>query len=194
MRLVRQCGKGQADAAPPTGGPALVRRPVATVWRQRRWRCPNVSCVAGSWTQVDELVGPARFNVNTLLSSPDPTTQEIVPDKAQRRQPTTNAEHPRLRRPTPPRDCQSTQNTQPLPPRLRRSLTVPGTGSHAQATVVYPSATANASSRTSNARVASSSVITHGGTTWMRLKLAKGRMPPALQAARVSSIAGLEPP
>ena len=40
----------------------------------------------------------------------------------------------------------------------------------------------------------SSAVTLHGGTTWMRLKLANGSSPPALHAAITASIAGLEPP
>lgn len=35
---------------------ASFGQPVATVWRQRRWRCPDVSCLVGSWTEVDERV------------------------------------------------------------------------------------------------------------------------------------------
>ena len=31
-------------------------RPVATVWRQVRWRCPTTLCPVGSWMQLDERI------------------------------------------------------------------------------------------------------------------------------------------
>lgn len=31
-------------------------RPVVTVWRQIRWRCPVVDCPVGSWMQVDDRI------------------------------------------------------------------------------------------------------------------------------------------
>jgi transposase len=31
-------------------------RPVATVWRQRRWRCAAEECAVGSWTEVDARI------------------------------------------------------------------------------------------------------------------------------------------
>jgi transposase len=31
-------------------------RPVVTVWRQVRWRCPDAGCRVGSWMQVDERI------------------------------------------------------------------------------------------------------------------------------------------
>ena len=31
-------------------------RPVVTVWRQIRWRCPNVTCPVGSWMQTDPRI------------------------------------------------------------------------------------------------------------------------------------------
>jgi transposase len=31
-------------------------RPVVTVWRQVRWRCPSATCSMGSWTQVDTRI------------------------------------------------------------------------------------------------------------------------------------------
>jgi transposase len=35
-------------------------RPAVLVWRKRRWRCPEAACPAGSWTERDPRIAPAR--------------------------------------------------------------------------------------------------------------------------------------
>lgn len=35
-------------------------RPTRLVWHKHRWRCPNVTCAAGSWTGEDPRIAPAR--------------------------------------------------------------------------------------------------------------------------------------
>ncbi len=36
-------------------------RPTRLVWHKRRWRCPDPDCPAGSWTEEDPRIGPARM-------------------------------------------------------------------------------------------------------------------------------------
>lgn len=38
-------------------------RPVRTVWRKHRWRCPNPECAAGSWTGVDTRIASPRLGM-----------------------------------------------------------------------------------------------------------------------------------
>lgn len=38
-------------------------RPVRTVWRKHRWRCPDMSCPAGSWTGVDTRIASPRLGI-----------------------------------------------------------------------------------------------------------------------------------
>ena len=58
----------------------------------------------------------------------------------------------------------------------------------------WASAVSRASSRMARPWRASASLTVHGGTTWMRLKFAKGSSPAVLQAAIVAFIAGLLEP
>lgn len=38
-------------------------RPVRTVWRKHRWRCPDRECLVGSWTAVDLRIGAPRLGL-----------------------------------------------------------------------------------------------------------------------------------
>lgn len=57
-----------------------------------------------------------------------------------------------------------------------------------------PSAIPKTSSRISSPSFVSSTLVLHGGTTWMRLKFANGSSPRDLQAAMSWFISGLEDP
>jgi transposase len=38
-------------------------RPVRTVWRKHRWRCPDPTCPVGSWTGVDARIASPRLGL-----------------------------------------------------------------------------------------------------------------------------------
>ena len=43
----------------------VAGRPMALIWHKRRWRCPDVDCPTGSWTEEDERIASSRMAITT---------------------------------------------------------------------------------------------------------------------------------
>ena len=76
LRLHIEC-RGPRPACEECGSPADVKdrpqvelvdlpafgRPVRTVWRKHRWRCPDFECPTSSWTGVDTRIAAPRLGL-----------------------------------------------------------------------------------------------------------------------------------